>query len=459
MDAIITGGKVVTPAETFKADVGIKGGKIVEIAKKLTDKSAQVIDAKGCFVLPGAIDVHTHLDMPFGGTVSADDFETGTRAAAFGGTTCIIDFAIQTQGKSLKNAVNTWKKKAAKKAVTDYSFHVAVTDATDKVIDELAEMVKEGITSFKVFLAYKGALMIDDGAFYKILRRAREVGALTMLHAENGEVIDVLVNEALAAKQTKPIFHALTRPEECEAEATARAIALAEMADAPLYVVHLSCAAALEHVKEARYRGLPIMAETCPQYLVLDIKRYLEPGFNGAKYVMSPPLRERYNWPLLWEGLASGDLQVISTDHCPFNYKGQKDLGKKNFAAIPNGAPGIENRLQLIYNEGVRKRRISINRMVDLLAATPAKLFGLAPQKGSVAIGADADLVVFDPRPNLTITAKSNHMNVDYTPYQGYKGKGAVKTVLSRGKVIVDGKEFLGRPGDGQFIKRKPFKL
>lgn len=457
MDLIISGGKVVTAAGTYKADVGVAKGKIVEVAKKLTDAKAKVVDAAGCLVMPGAIDVHTHLDMPFGGTVSSDDFETGTRAAAFGGTTCLIDFAIQGQGQTLKQALNTWKKKAAKKASIDYSFHLAVTDATDKVIRELETIVKEGITSFKVFLAYKGSLMIDDGAFYKILRRAREVGALTMLHAENGDIIDVLVNEALAAKQTKPIYHALTRPEECEAEATARAIRLAEMTGAPLYVVHLSCAGALEEVKLARLSGLPIMAETCPQYLTLDITRYKEPGFNGAKYVMSPPLRSKANQPELWAALASGDLQVVSTDHCPFNFKGQKDMGKKSFAAIPNGAPGIENRVQLMYNEGVRKRRISLEKMVDLLSTAPARLFSL-PQKGSISVGADADVVVFDPRADLHITARSNHMNVDYTPWQGYKGKGQIKTVLSNGQIIVDGKKFLGEPGQGKFLKRKPFK-
>jgi len=457
MDLKITGGTVVTASETFRADLAVDRGRIVDIGRRITAPADRTIPAKGCYLLPGAIDVHTHLDMPFGGTTSADDFETGTRAAAFGGTTCLIDFAIQSKGQSLTAAVETWRRKAEGKACIDYGFHVAVTEATDQVIDELADLVRLGVTSFKVFLAYKGALMIDDGSFFKILRRARQVRALTMLHAENGDIIDVLVSEARAAKLKEPIYHALTRPEECEAEATARAIRLAEMAQAPLYVVHLSCFGALEEVKFARDAGLPILAETCLQYLLLDIERYREPRFGGAKYVMSPPLRHKSNWPVLWDALAGGDLQVVSTDHCPFNFKGQKDLGKKDFAAIPNGAPGIENRLQLIFHEGVNKKRISLNRMVDLLATSPARIFGLAPRKGSLAIGADADVVVFDPKAPFTISARSNHMNVDYTPYEGFKGRGRVVTVLSRGKVIVDGRKFLGLPGAGQFIKRKRF--
>jgi len=457
VDIKIQGGKVVTASETFKADVGIKNGKIVQLAGKIDQPAGRTISAQGCFVLPGAIDVHTHLAMPFGGTVSADDFETGTRAAAFGGTTSLIDFAIQGKGQSLAQALETWHQKAEGKACIDYGFHLAVTDATPKVMEELGQVVKEGVTSFKVFLAYKGSLMIDDGAFFKILRRAREVGALTMLHAENGEIIDVLIKEALEAGHTAPIYHALTRPEEAEAEATGRGIALADMAGAPLYVVHLSAALALDQVKMAREAGLPIMAETCPQYLLLDIKRYQEPRFKGAKYVMSPPLRDKANQPFLWDGLAQGDLQVVATDHCPFNFKGQKEMGKDSFAAIPNGAPGIEHRVLLMYNEGVRKRRFSLNRMVDLLATTPAKIFGLAPAKGSVAVGADADLVVLDPKADLKISARSQHMNVDYTPYEGYTGKGAVAAVLSRGRVILEGKKFLGQPGQGRFIKRKAF--
>lgn len=458
MDLKIVGGIVVTANDIFKADIGIKGGKVVRLASKLVHDAKQTVDASGCYVFPGAIDVHTHLDMPFGGTVSADDFETGTRAAAFGGTTCLVDFAIQGKGQSLAEAIETWQAKAQGKACVDYSFHLAVTDARDEVIEELADVVKAGITSFKVFLAYKGALMIDDGAFFKILRRAREVKALTMLHAENGEVIDVLVKEALAAGDTGPLYHALTRPEACEGEATTRAIALAEMAEAPLYVVHLSSSLALDAVQAARLNGLPIMAETCPQYLLLDIKRYSEPGFNGAKYVMSPPLRDKANWPLLWHGLTNGDIQVVATDHCPFNFKGQKDMGKDAFTAIPNGGPGVETRLQLMFNEGVNKKRISLNKMIDLVSARPAKLFGM-PDKGTVAVGKDADLVVFDPKAAYEIKAADHHMNVDYNPYEGFKGKGVVKQTISRGKLIVDNGQFLGGAGEGRFIKRKPFNL
>lgn len=457
MDYKIVGGTVVTASESFKAEVGVKNGKIVQIASKIKDQAKETIEAKGCYVMPGAIDVHTHLEMPFGGTVSADDFETGTRAAAFGGTTCLIDFAIQGQGQTLAEALEIWHAKARDKATIDYGFHLAVTDVNDAILEELAQVVKDGISSFKVFLAYKGALMIDDGAFFKVLRRAKEVGALTMLHAENGEIIDVLVTEALAAGNTEPLYHALTRPEEAEGEATTRAIFLADMAEAPLYIVHLSCASALAAVKEARDVGMPIMAETCPQYLLLDINNYKEPDFGGAKYVMSPPLRAKYNQPELWDGLIRGDLEVIATDHCPFNFKGQKDMGKDSFAAIPNGAPGIEHRFLLTFNEGVRKKRISINKMVDILATGPARIFGL-DKKGSIGIGADADLVVFDPKADLLISATNQHQNVDYTPYEGYKGKGQIKTVLSQGRVIVRGDEFLGTPGTGRFIKRKPFK-
>lgn len=457
MDVIITGGLIVTPIETFKADIGIKGESIVQIARKIEGQAVKTIDATGCYVLPGAIDVHTHLDMPFGGTTSADDFETGTRAAAFGGTTCLVDFAIQGKGQTLAEAIDTWSAKAEGKAVTDYSFHLAITDATDEVIEELADVVKAGISSFKVFLAYKGALMIDDGAFFKILRRAHEVGALTMLHAENGDVIDVLVTEALAAGNTSPLYHALTRPEECEAEATARAIALAEMAGAPLYVVHLSSAYALAHVQTARSNGQQVLAETCPQYLLLDIERYKEPDFGGAKYVCSPPLRDRESWPILWDGLANGDIQTVATDHCPFNLKGQKDMGKDSFAAIPNGTPGVEHRVQLMFNEGVLAGRISLTKMVDLLCSRPADIFGL-PNKGNIRVGCDADVVIMDPEADITISAETQHMNVDYNPFEGYRGKGAIKTVLSRGEVVVDGDEFLGRKGRGKFVKRRPFK-
>ena len=459
VDLKIVNGTIVTAAETYKADVGIADGRIVRISKKIQDETQETIDAKGLYVMPGGVDMHTHLDMPFGGTVSSDDFETGTIAAAFGGTTTVVDFAIQGKGATLKKSLDIWMKKAEGKAVIDYGFHMAITDLKDKVMDEIPEMVSAGVTSFKCFLAYKGALMIDDGAFYKILQNAKKAGALVMVHAENGDVLDVLINDFLAKGKTAPKYHALSRPPEAEAEATGRAIALAQMADAPLYIVHLSCREALEKVREARDKARPVFAETCPQYLLKSFANYLEPGFKGAKYVMSPPLRDESNWDVLWGGLSSNDLQVVSTDHCPFNFKGQKDMGKDSFAAIPNGAPGIEHRLMLMFNEGVNKNRIGLNRFVDLVSTTPARLFGLFPQKGTVTVGSDADIVLFDPKAPFHISAKTHHQNVDYTPYEGFKGNGIPRIVLSNGRVIIRDGEFTGEVGAGTFIKRKPFRL
>ncbi len=452
-------GTIVTATDTYRADVGIKNGKIIQIARKIADPAKEVVDAKGLYVLPGGIDIHTHLDMPFMGSFSSDDFETGTRAAAFGGTTSLVDFAIQGKGMSLEKTLNDWMKKAKKKAVIDYGFHVAITDLTDRVMDEIPEMVAMGVPSFKCFLAYKGALMIDDGALYRILLKTKKAGALVMIHAENGDVLDVLVNDLLANGKTQPKYHALSRPPEAEAEATGRGIAIAQMAGAPIYIVHLTCKEALAKVKEARDAGFPVLAETCPQYLLKSYRNYLEPGFQGAKYVMSPPLRDKSNWDPLWKGLAYGDLQVVSTDHCPFNFKGQKDKGKDNFALIPNGAPGIEHRMMLLFHEGVNKKRIGLNRFVELVATAPAKLFGLFPQKGTVAVGTDADLVLFDPKARYRISAKTHHQNVDYTPYEGFQGKGVPKTVFSNGRIIVADGKFSGKPGTGRFIKRKPFRM
>ena len=459
MDFKIVNGTVVTAGNTYRAEVGISNAKIVQIAKKITDPAQEVIDAKGLYVMPGGIDIHTHLDMPFGGTMTADDFETGTIAAAFGGTTTLVDFAIQAKGWSLKRALNTWKKKARGRAVIDYGFHIAICHLTQKVMQEIPEMVAAGVSSFKCFLAYKGALMIDDGALYQVLLKSKAARALVMVHAENGDVLDVLINDMLAQGKTAPKYHALSRPPEAEAEATGRAIALAQMAATPIYIVHLSCKEALDKVKEARDAGFPVFAETCPQYLLKSYQDYLAPGFEGAKYVMSPPLRERSNWNILWKGLASNDLQVISTDHCPFNFKGQKDMGKDSFAKIPNGAPGIEHRLMLMFHAGVNKKRIGLNHFVDLVSTRPAKLFGLYPQKGSVAVGGDADLILFDPKAPYKISAATQHQNVDYTPYEGFSGKGVPRTVFSNGRIVIKEGKFVGQPGAGRFLKRKPFRL
>ncbi len=456
MNLVVKNGTVVTATDMYKADVRCENGKIVSIGKDL--KGEEYVEAEGMYVLPGAVDMHTHLDMPFGGSVSSDDFYTGTVAAACGGTTTVVDFAIQQQGGTLKQALDTWMGKAEGKAVTDYGFHVAITDLPPKVMKEIPQMVKQGVTSFKLFLAYKGALMVDDATFYQALKIAKENRALICVHAENGDVVDILIKNLLAEGKTDPYYHAVSRPDKAEGEATFRALALAEMAEAPVYIVHLTCAEALEKVRQARNKGLPAYAETCPQYLLLDVNQYKEPDFGGAKYVMSPPLREKWNQEILWDGLKNGDLQVISTDHCPFNFKGQKDMGIDDFSKIPNGAPGIETRIPLIYTEGVGKHRFSLNKMVELTAATPAKLFGLFPEKGTIAVGADADIVLFDPEKEVTLTQGILHQNVDYTPYEGMKVKGyAVKTIVA-GKVIVDNGKFIGEKGTGKYIKRKPFQ-
>jgi dihydropyrimidinase len=457
MRTLIKGGTVVTAADSYVADVLVDQGKVVAIGLNLQAEVDRTVEAGGKYVLPGAVDVHTHLDMPFGGTMSSDDFETGTRAAAMGGTTTLIDFAIQSKGSTLRAALETWQEKARGKACIDYGFHVAITDLPDAVLNEVPEMAEDGVTSFKLFMAYKGALQVDDGTFFKALRKARECGSLISFHGENGDVIDVLVKQMLAEGKTAPLYHALSRPPEAEAEATERAIALAEMAEAPIYVVHLSAAKALDRVIAARDRGLPVYAETCPQYLVKSIEDYEEPDFGGAKYVCSPPLRDKSNWQRLWDGLATGHLQTVATDHCPFNFKGQKEMGRDSFAAIPNGVPGIETRLYVLYTAGVAGGKIGLNKFVDLVATAPAKLFGLYPEKGSVAVGGDADLVVFDPSVEHTISASALNQRVDYTPFEGFAAKGAVAAVLSRGEVIVENGKFLGKAGAGRFLPRKRF--
>lgn len=455
-DTLVQNGLIVTATDTYRSDIGITEGKIVAIAQSLPPESArQIVDAKGRYVFPGGIDVHTHLDMPFGGTTSADDFETGTIAAAHGGTTTLVDFAIQYKGQTLRTALDTWWKKAEGKAAIDYGFHCIVTDLPDARLEEMSALVHEGITSFKLFMAYPGVFMVEDALIFKAMLQASRTGALICMHAENGGAIDVLIRRALAEGKTAPKYHALTRPTTAEAEATGRAIALAEMAGAPVYIVHLSCADALERVREARDRGLPVYAETCPQYLFLSIENFDVPGFEGAKYVFTPPLREKWHQEKLWSGLATDRLQVVSTDHCPFCYKDQKELGKDDFTKIPNGGPGIEHRLSLVFTGGVQGKRFSVNRFVELVSTTPAKLFGLYPRKGTIAVGSDADLVVFDPDEERVISAKTHHMRVDYSMFEGIKVKGIPKQVLSRGRLIIDNNKFLGKPGQGEFLKRE----
>jgi dihydropyrimidinase len=454
MTLLIKHGTIVTATDQYTGDVFIEGERISVIGTSLTMAADRTIDATGKYLFPGGIDVHTHLDMPFGGTTSADDFESGTIAAAHGGTTTIVDFAIQYKGQTLHHAWETWMKKADGKAAIDYGFHMIITELSDQVEQEMDALVGQGVTSFKLFMAYPGVFMLDDATIFRALLRTGKNGGTICMHAENGGVIDVLVKRALAEGKTAPKYHALTRPARAEGEATHRAIALAEMADVPVYIVHLSAAEALEMVTEARDRGLPTHAETCPQYLFLSYDNYEEPEFDGAKYVMSPPLRDRATQARLWRGLASNDLQVISTDHCPFCMKEQKTLGESDFSKIPNGAPGIETRMSLVYDGGVRTGRISLNRFVELTSTSPAKIFGLFPRKGTIAPGSDADIVVFDPQKTTRLSVKTLHMNVDYNPYEGREVTGVTDTVISRGRVVIDAGTFTGRAGAGSFLRR-----
>jgi dihydropyrimidinase len=461
MTLLIKNGEIVTATDRYVADILVDGETVAQIGRNLGAQADRTIDATGLFVLPGGIDVHTHMELPFGGTFASDDFETGTVAAAYGGTTTIIDFAVQGMGEPLQKAYEAWRVKAEGKVAIDYALHMIVRDMPEVQLGDMDEMVKEGVTSFKLFMAYPGVFQVDDATIFRALKRTGDNGGFICMHAENGGVIDELVKRALLDGKTAPKYHALTRPAEAEGEATGRAIALSEMAGVPIYIVHLSAAHALKKVSEARDKGLPAYAETCPQYLFLSYDNYEEPGFEGAKYVMSPPLRPKWHQDELWKGLAADDLQVVSTDHCPFcmkeGYGGQpiqKELGKNDFSKIPNGAPGVETRLMLLYDGGVREGRITLNRFVQLTSTAPAKLFGLFPRKGTVAVGSDADLVLFDPNASTTLSYKTLHMRVDYNPYEGRKVTGLPKTVISRGEVVVENGKFTGRPGRGKFLKR-----
>jgi len=460
MSLLIKNGRIVTAVDDYEADLFVEDEAVTLIGKNLKVQADTVVDAKNRLVIPGGIDPHTHLDMPFGGTVSSDDFETGTRAAAFGGTTTILDFAIQKKGSSTFDALETWHKKAEGKASIDYGFHMIVTDLPDERVPEMARLAEEGVTSYKLFMAYPGVLYVDDGTLFRAMRKAGEDGTVICMHAENGIVIDEIVKTARARGDLAPKFHALTRPTRMEAEGVYRALAIAEVARVPVYIVHLSSFDALEQVRIARDRGLPAHAETCPQYLFLDQSYYEKPGFEGAKWVMTPALREKWNQDELWKGLRMNDLQSIATDHCPFCFKEQKELGLKDFALIPNGAPGIENRMSLVFNGGVVEKRISLNRFVQLTSTNAAKMFGLFPKKGTIAVGSDADLVVFDPERVETIgigNSLMHHMRVDYSAYEGFKVKGVSETVISRGRVIVDKGEWKGKAGAGRFLKRSRY--
>ncbi|HKF49338.1 MAG TPA: dihydropyrimidinase [Terracidiphilus sp.] len=462
MRILIQNGTVVNADSTARTDLLIDGATIKEVGAGIPASGAEtVVDATGLLLLPGGVDAHTHLDMPFGGTTSADDFETGTRAAAIGGTTTIVDFAIQARGTKMRTALDTWWKKAEGKACIDYGLHMIVTDLPDAGLEDMDDMVREGVASFKLFMAYPNVLMVDDATIFKALKQTAKNGALVCMHAENGSVIDVIVRQALAEGKTAPIYHALTRPTRAEAEAVHRSIAMAEMAGVPVYIVHLSSEDALNQVREARDRGLPAFAETCPQYLLLSIednmleKNGADKGWEGAKYVFTPPLREKRNQPKLWDGLRTDNLQVVSTDHCPFCFEDQKALGKDDFTKIPNGGPGIENRLQLLHHHGVGTGNLTLNRFVEIVSTAPARIFGMYPKKGVLAAGSDADIVLWDPNAEYTITAATHHMRVDYSMFEGFKVRGNARDVYSRGELIVSKGQFIGKPGRGNYLRRE----
>lgn len=459
MRTLITNGHIVTATDDFMGDILIEDEKITAVGAPGTFAALDrdmVLDAQDKYVFPGGIDVHTHMELPLPATVASDDFETGTIAAACGGTTTIIDFANQQRGHSLVEALEAWHRKAGGKAVVDYSFHATITDLAAAPEEAMDQMIAAGVTSFKLLMAYPGTFMVDDETIYRVLRRAAAIGGLVMVHAENGIVIDFLVREAAAAGHTAPLYHALTRPAILEGEATERAITLAALAEAPLYVVHVSCAYALHAIAAARAKDLPVWGETCPQYLYLDDGCYAAPGFAGARFVCTPPLRREADKEALWLGLQRRELQVVSTDHAPFNYHGQKELGRGDFTRIPNGLPGVEHRVILLY-EAVRTGKLGVQHFVDLVATMPAKLFGLFPRKGTIAPGSDADLVIFDPRRTMTISAATQHQRVDYTPYEGRQVQGVPDTVLLRGKVIVQDGRYVGGKGGGEYLPRQTF--
>src|SRR5580698_9219306 len=457
---LITGGTVITATGPVDCEVLVSGERIAalgergsEVARSWAAGAGLVIDAAGKYVLPGGIDGHTHMEMPFGGTFASDTFETGTRAAAWGGTTTIVDFAVQPKGGSLLAALDGWHAKADGQCAVDYGFHMIVSDVNDTSLKEMTACIDAGVTSFKMFMAYPGVFYATDGEILLAMQQAARTGGLTMMHAENGIAIDQLVAQALAAGRGEPLQHGLTRPPELEGEATGRAITLAAVTGAPLYIVHLSAAEALAKVTEARDSGQNVFAETCPQYLYLSLDDLARPGFEGAKYVASPPLRSRHHQDSLWRGLRGNDLSVVSTDHCPFCFKEQKEMGQGDFSKIPNGIPGVEHRMDLLH-QGVAAGELSLARWVEVACTTPARMFGLYPRKGVIAAGSDADIVLYDPRATQVLSAGTHHMNVDYSAYEGFEITGQVRTVLSRGAVVIEGGEYHGHTGHGQFLRR-----
>jgi dihydropyrimidinase len=456
MRTLITNGTIVTADGSSTADVLVDGETIAMIGTDLAAAGVaadETIDAAGRYVIPGAIDVHTHMELPFGGTFARDTFETGTRAAAFGGTTTIVDFAVQSKGQSLRQGLDAWHAKAEGNATIDYGFHMIMSDVNDASLAEMDQLVAEGVPDFKLFTAYPGVFFSDDGAIFRAMQQTAQNGGLIMMHAENGLAIDVIAADTVAAGMTDPIGHGLARYAVLEGEATNRVIRLAQAAGVPVYIVHLSAREALEAVTRARDEGLPAFAETCPQYLFLSLDD-LGHGFEGAKYVCSPPLRSADHQADLWRGLVKDDLQVVSTDHCPFDFEGQKELGRDDFRKIPNGLPGVEDRVDLLHDGGVAAGRISPERWVEIISTAPAKLFGMYPRKGAIAVGSDADLVIYDPNRSRTISAATHHMNVDYSCYEGRTVQGASDIVMSRGSVVVRDGAWTGTKGHGRFLRR-----
>ncbi len=453
MSVLIKNGRIITATDDYVADLFIEGETISAIGKNLNVNADTEIDASGKLVMPGGIDPHVHLDMPFMGTYSSDNYETGTRAALFGGTTTVIDFILQTQGKSLQSALKDWKGRSDNNAVGDYSFHMAVTDFNDETKKEIQHFIEvEGITSFKTFMAYKGALMIDDRQMIGLMEEVKKHGGLINVHATNGDMIDYLIEKHKSEGKLSPLYHYLSQPEVTEAEASERFVDMTNYTGCPGYIVHLTCEGALNAVRNATKRNQKVFVETCIQYLLLDASLY-EQNFEGAKWVMSPPLREKKDQETLWAGINQGIVNVVATDHCPFMWE-QKLMGKDDFSKIPNGHPAIENRMELLFSEGVNKGKITLNKYVEVASTNAAKIFGMFPKKGTIAVGSDADIVLFDANEKHTLSVKTHHMNVDYSGYEGWELKGKVKTVLLRGQVVIDNNECKVSKGYGQFVKR-----
>jgi dihydropyrimidinase len=455
MDVVIANGTIVTATDTFQADIGVADGTIVQIGRNLGGQAARVLDATNRYVFPGGIDPHTHLDSPGQGTNTADDFGSGTLAAAHGGTTSIVDFCFPWPGQTLRAGLEEWHARARGRAVIDYAFHVSILRDDDQLVEEIPAILDAGVSTIKLFMAYRGDKMVGDRTVYRVLQKSARVGALVLVHAENGDAIAERERDLVAAGKSAPRYHAEARPPRVEAEATARALALAELAGAPIYVVHVSCAEAIEEIERARRRGVAVYAETCPQYLYCSVEDLDRPGFEGAKYVCSPALRERWHQDVLWRALENGTLQVVGSDHSPFNFVGpnHKERGRDSFTRIPNGVPGIEERMMLVY-QGVVDGKISLNRFVDVVATAPARIMGLAPRKGTIAIGVDADLVIWNPDAQVTLSSQTLHHRVDYTLYEGRRVQGAPEVILSRGDIVVASNMVHGGPGRGRYVNR-----